>query len=204
LKLNLGCGSQVPDGWINVDYSFGARFAKIPAFSYINDKVKLFNLDWDKRIFIHDLTKTFPWPDNSVDIIYSSHTLEHFSKEDGAKFISECHRVLKPSGIIRIIVPDLKYCIHNYLCGLIPADEFLKSLGVLYINDSNKIKNRLGPLFQFPHKCMYDTESLCKLLHSAGFEAHPKPPFESSIIDIQSIELEARTNNAVIVEGHKL
>jgi len=30
MKLNLGCGNQVVEGWVNVDYALGARFAKIP------------------------------------------------------------------------------------------------------------------------------------------------------------------------------
>ena len=108
MKLNLGCGSQVPAGWVNVDYALGAQFMKIPFFRAFNRKVKLFNLDWNEKIYLHDLTKKFPWTDSSIDIIYSSHTLEHFSKQDGKRFLSECHRVLRENGIIRIVVPDLR------------------------------------------------------------------------------------------------
>ena len=54
----------------------------------------LFNLDWSDTIYLHDLTKTFPWPDASIDVVYSSHTLEHLSKEDGHRFLAECHRVI--------------------------------------------------------------------------------------------------------------
>src|SRR5262245_9201104 len=36
LKVNLGCGSRTPTGWINVDYSMGARFAKIPLWAALN------------------------------------------------------------------------------------------------------------------------------------------------------------------------
>jgi hypothetical protein len=35
LKLNLGCGSHVPSGWVNVDYALGAWVAKLPVFSLI-------------------------------------------------------------------------------------------------------------------------------------------------------------------------
>ena len=86
MKLNLGCGAQVLDGWVNVDYALGARFMKIPFFSAFNKKAKLFNLEWNEKIHIHDLTKKFPWADSSVDIVYSSHTLEHLSREEGKIF----------------------------------------------------------------------------------------------------------------------
>ncbi len=58
VKLNLGCGNQFIDGWINVDYSLGSKLSKAPFFSLINKQVKLLNIDWDERIFIHDLTQT--------------------------------------------------------------------------------------------------------------------------------------------------
>jgi len=107
MKLNLGCGSQVVAGWTNVDWAPGARLAKLPLFKAINRKLRFFRADWHKDIVLHDLTRPFPWPEESVDVVYSSHTLEHPSKEEGLKFLKECHRVLRRGGIIRILVPDL-------------------------------------------------------------------------------------------------
>lgn len=203
MKLNLGCGSQVPDGWLNVDYALGARLRKIPFFSTFNKKVKLFNLDWNEKIFLHDLTKKFPWEDLSVNVIYSSHTLEHLSKYDGQTFLAECHRVLRKDGIIRILVPDLHHIIVEYTEGRIYADDFVEALGVLYENGNSKLKNRLSPFFQYPHKCMYNTSRLIKILNEIGFQASSRASFESDIDDIRSVELANRTEGAVIVEGRK-
>lgn len=203
MKLNLGCGSQVPDQWNNVDYALGARFFKIPFFHTLNKKVKLFNLDWNDKIYLHDLTKKFPWADSSIDIIYSSHTLEHFSKEDGRRFLSECHRVLRKDGIIRIIVPDLRHDVTEYIEGRINADDFVEKLGVLYGHSNNTLKKRLAPFFQFPHKCMYDNSRLIEILNEVGFDASTRASFDSDIEDIRLVELESRTEKAVIVEGRK-
>jgi SAM-dependent methyltransferase len=132
MKLNLGFGFQVVDSWVNVDYFLGARLAKAPLFRSINKRMRFFNHDWDDRIFIHDLTKHFPWHDSSTDIIYTSHFLEHLSRSQGRRFLAECHRVLKPGAIIRVVVPDLYSFVGAYLEGAIKADEFVEKVGVLY------------------------------------------------------------------------
>jgi len=205
MKLNLGCGNQTPEGWINVDYALGARLVKQPLFSIINKKIKLFNLDWDKRIFIHDLRKRFPWKDNSIDIIYTSHTLEHLSREEGLHFLKNCFRVLRKDGLIRIIVPDLFAIVSKYINGITRADEFVEKLQVQYDNPHDgRFKRKLAPLIRFPHKCMYDSKSLLLIMKKIGFEAESKKPFKSVIPDITNIELPDRTEGAVIVEGKKL
>lgn len=204
MKLNLGCGPQVPDSWLNVDYALGAKFMKVPFFRALNKKVRLFDLDWDEKIYLHDLTKKFPWADSSIDIVYSSHTLEHFSKEHGRRFIHECHRVLRKNGILRIVVPDLRQFVDEYIEGLIHSDDFVEKLGVLYDETSNsRFKKRLSPFLQFPHKCMYDSVRLSGILNDIGFEASSRSAFDSDIEEIRQVELEDRTKKAIIVEGRK-
>ncbi len=204
MKLNLGCGSQVPDGWVNVDYALGARFTKIPFFRALNKKLKLFNMNWNEKIYLHDLTRKFPWADSSIDIVYSSHTLEHFTKEDGRRFLQECHRVLRKDGIIRIVVPNLRHYVTEYIEGRIFADDFVEELGVLYRTGNNTLKKRLSPFLQFPHKCMYDNSRLIEILNELGFEASTRAAFDSDIEDIRLVELENRTtDNVVLVEGRK-
>ncbi|OUL26023.1 methyltransferase type 11 [Nostoc sp. RF31YmG] len=205
LKLNLGCGSHTPNGWTNVDYALGAWLAKLPVFSTINKIFKIINLDWPDQIVIHDLRKKFPWADNSVDVVYSSHTLEHLSRTDGQAFLKECHRVLKPNGIIRIVVPDLKSIVDKYNQGEVPAEEFLDELDISYeSSEDGPMKRRLAPLIRFPHKCMYDTPALLRTMSNLGFEVASKQGLESEINDVEIIEQPNRTVDAVIVEGRKL
>lgn len=190
LKLNLGCGSQTPNGWVNVDYALGAWIAKLPVFSLINKVFRIINIDWSDEIFMHDLRKRFPWKDNSVNIIYSSHTLEHLSKTEGLNFLRECYRVLKPNGIIRIVVPDLKAIVDKYQQGEIAADEVLDQLHVSYESpDDGFLKQKLAPFIRFPHKCMYDTPTLLRVMSDIGFEVASKQGFESEIDDVEIVEL---------------
>ena len=93
--LNLGCGQTYHKDWINIDF-----------VSHSED-VKAYNL-----------LNGIPIADNNVDVVYHSHVLEHFSKTDGAQFIKDCFRVLKPKGIIRIAIPDLEMIAREYLKNL--------------------------------------------------------------------------------------
>lgn len=203
IKLNLGCGLNVVDGWINVDYALGAKFVKFPFFSRLNKKFGFFTLDWSDQIYIYDLRKKFPWKDNVVDVVYSSHTLEHFTRVEGYNFLKECHRVLRSGGTLRIIVPDLSCLVKDYSDGKIRADIFLERLGVLYKSNDNLLNNVLIYFISFPHKCMYDALTLLTILKNIGFLPELKKAFDSEIEDIAMIELEERSKNAVIIEGIK-
>lgn len=203
MKLNLGCGTQVVDGWINVDYAFGARLVKNPILRFISRQMRLFKSDWNNNITIYNLTKRFPWPDQSAEVIYSSHFLEHLLKEDGSNFLKECHRCLCTGGIIRVLVPDLRNIVNKYIDNRIVADDFVRELGVLYSDKSQGWKRYLSPFIQFPHKCMYDMPRLLQILDDIGFDCVPCSAFESKIDGIRAIELEDRSRNSVIVEGIK-
>ena len=50
---------------------------------------------------------------------------------------------------------------------------------------------------------MYDNSRLVTILNDIGFQASDRAAFDSDIEDIRLIELEGRTENAVIVEGRK-
>ncbi|MBW1728369.1 MAG: glycosyltransferase [Deltaproteobacteria bacterium] len=90
--LNLGCGNRYHSAWTNVDFT-----------------------STGPGVIAHDLTKGIPFADQSFDVVYHSHLLEHFSRDAAPQFIQECYRVLKPGGIIRMVVPDLETIARLYL-----------------------------------------------------------------------------------------
>lgn len=93
-KLNLGCGYHYSSesGWVNLDFHATGN-----------------------GVVAHNLRSGIPFESGSVDLVYHSHVLEHFTKHEGDAFIGECFRILKPGGIIRIAVPDLEKIARNYL-----------------------------------------------------------------------------------------
>lgn len=98
--LNIGCGPTIDDDFENVDF-----------FSF------------DSRVRIADIRKKIPFDDEIFDLIYNSHFLEHMDKEGGKKFLSECLRVLKPGGVLRVVVPDLEVAATKYLQALKKASS---------------------------------------------------------------------------------
>lgn len=196
--LNLGCGSITPESWTNVDYALGAWLFKIPGFRTINKHFNLFNLNWNDRIVLQDLRKTFPWKSNSVDVIYCSHMLEHMTKVEGQRFLKECYRVLMPGGIVRILVPDLSLLVNDYVNKKIPAEDFVQELGCW------NSTSRISMLISYPHKCMYDAPALIRTMSNVGFRCQNNKVYESKIADIYAIEsLSGTAPTSVIVEGSK-
>ena len=201
LRLNLGCGAVTPKNWVNVDYALGAWLFKIPGFQVVNRHFKFFNLEWDSNVLLKDLRKRFPWKDNSVDIIYCSHVLEHLSKVEGLCFLRQCYRVLKPEGVARILVPDLNAIVSDYIDGKIAAENFM---GSLFAWQGGGIIKRIISTHN-THKCMYDNKSLLRITTDIGFICSTQKPFESTAIpDVYDIEIASgRASTSAIVEAVK-
>ncbi len=98
--LNLGCGDRFHPSWTNINF-----------------------ISTGQGVIAHDLKQGIPFPDNSFDVVYHSHVLEHFPKEKAETFIRECYRVLRPEGILRVVVPDLEQIAKMYLHSLEKASN---------------------------------------------------------------------------------
>jgi len=112
LMLNLGCGERTHHSWVNIDYSLKAKLQKLWFLRPFIRSVPLSNY------LHHDLRRGIPYDNDTVDVVYSSHVLEHMEKGQAPLFLREIHRVLKPNGIVRIVVPDLELSAREYLDAL--------------------------------------------------------------------------------------
>lgn len=149
IKLNLGCGTNYFDGWINIDNNSDNNIAKL-------------DLNFDLR-------NPLPFEENSVDFIYNEHFLEHLTVEEGLKALRDFKRVLKPGGVLRIAMPDLADMVKTYNnknWKIDNAESFYKwGLNFLqtraeYLNVNFKC---------WGHKWLYDKEELERRLKEAGF-----------------------------------
>ena len=123
--LNLACGSRMHLDWNNVDSSPLARLAKhgtvarlMHAMYLLSDRRFERLARFDSDILLWNLTKGIPFDNSTFDVVYHSHFLEHLDVQAGDTFLGECYRVLKPSGILRVVVPDLEVRCYNYMQSL--------------------------------------------------------------------------------------
>lgn len=82
LKINLGSGANYRKEYVNID---------------ANKNVKA-------DLYLNLETDALPYPDSSVDYILMMHVLEHI--QNIVHLLNECHRILKPDGILELEVPN--------------------------------------------------------------------------------------------------
>jgi hypothetical protein len=135
LKLDLACGQSCREGFEGVDLWPGAKHV-----------VNLMKFPW-------------PWADRSVDELHCSHFVEHLpmiyvtprgefravpegpeDKDLFFAFFDECHRLLKPGGLMTVIVPALR---SNRAFQDPTHRRFLPSEAFLYLNREWREANRL-------------------------------------------------------------
>lgn len=155
-KIHLACGKNILAGWDNYDFEpvKGAKFI--------------------------DLLKSLPFDDNSIDYIYFEHALEHFDEVDGFNLLKDFFRVLKPSGVIRIITPSLDTYIERYLNwndeeNITRTQEFYDQTQFLNyaffgesVNSNIKFLNNMISK-QIGHKFIYSKINLISKLKIIGF-----------------------------------
>jgi SAM-dependent methyltransferase len=121
--LNLGCGYRTSSRCINIDWSLPVRLKgsavgrRIAPLLLQGERLSAYQ-QMSGTVMRHDLRKGIPFEDASVDAVYHSHVLEHIDRPGVAGFLAEVHRVLRPGGIHRIVVPDLELQARNYLASL--------------------------------------------------------------------------------------
>ncbi len=93
--LQLGCGGRPHPAWINLD------LRPLPP-----------------GVRRHDVTAPLPFPDRHFDAVYHAHLLEHLPRDRAPAFAAECYRVLRPGGVLRVVVPDLEQIARLYLQAL--------------------------------------------------------------------------------------
>ena len=104
--VNVGCSTSTIDGAVNIDNSFSVFLGnhKIilrilsPFLRLTEDNKNLIRKTISDGIVCGKATK-LPLSDGSMDVVYSSHMLEHLNYEDAKKFLSESYRVLKMGGV---------------------------------------------------------------------------------------------------------
>lgn len=151
-KLQLGTGGNHLDGWLNTDiHDFAGR----------RDVVYL------------DLRRTFPLPDESFDLVFSEHVIEHVDFADGLLCLRESWRVLRPGGRIRMATPSLERLLALYDANLSDVQKrYLHWARESFVADTDVdlpgfVVNNF--VRAWGHRFVYDVQTLRYALERAGF-----------------------------------
>jgi predicted SAM-dependent methyltransferase len=113
-RLNWGCGSHVASGWINSD---------VKAATGVD--------------LVADVRHGLPLASGSMDYAVSVHALPELAYAEQVPVLAELRRVLRPGGVLRLALPDLRRGIDAYLRGdrgyFKVEEEAAKTLGGRFI-----------------------------------------------------------------------
>jgi predicted SAM-dependent methyltransferase len=188
LKVNVGPGMSAKEGWVNID---------IFQFPGVN--------------CIYDCRRSLPFADESVAFIFTEHFFEHIEYvEEAPFFLSECHRVLQPNGIIRMIVPDVEKYVRAYCKD---GWEDLTEVRPLKpdhtdVHFGSRFQTKmevLNAVFRqhFEHKFAYDFPTLELSLKRAGFTDIRRQAFGTSLSPDLCIDNPTRVSESLYVEAIK-
>ena len=132
LNLHLGCGNIKIPGFVNIDSG--------------NDNADL------KCSFFE-----LPYKENSVDLIYMCHSLEHIGLNLIPDFLIYLRRLLKEQGQIYISVPDFEILSSIYLSRKVSLSQIVRAIHGGQEYEGNT------------HYISFDIEFLSRLLLQVGF-----------------------------------
>tara|TARA_R110000824_G_scaffold9783_4_gene43265 strand:+ start:3435 stop:3962 length:528 start_codon:yes stop_codon:yes gene_type:complete len=133
MKLHLGCGGAYFDGWVNVDISNDTKA------DHLDDVSTLETID-----------------DGSCDLIYASHVLEHFGRNEYEEVLRVWQKKLKDGGILRLAVPDIGSAFRWY-----NGENLQELLGIFYGGQRTSYDY---------HKMGFDKHGLSTKLKELGFK----------------------------------
>jgi len=157
LKLHLGCGPNIKEGWVNIDLKKGADLTL-------------------------DMREPLPFRNDSCSIIYSEHFVEHIGyPEPVTSLVKECFRVLRPGGVFSVVVPDIELVLRSYVEG--GTEEYYAAqkkwnpewctLQMEHINYNFRQNGE--------HRFSYDFETLENLLRRCGFVGVKRRRFDAEL-----------------------
>jgi predicted SAM-dependent methyltransferase len=176
-KVNVGCGNEPFQGWINLDLS--------PETSA--------DILWD-------VNDGLPFPDNSCAVVYSEHFLEHLSVQEGVRFLTECRRSLQLGGIVRIGMPCVQEVARQYYENTWAEQPWLQKYGYTWIKTRAEYIN-IG-FRDWGHQWLYDFEELDRRLRESGFSEIERAAWgESKYTELRGRE--TRNETLLICEATK-
>jgi predicted SAM-dependent methyltransferase len=116
----------------------------------LSDRWLAADVDPRSDIFV-DITRPLPFPNASLDVVYSEETIEHVDEYQGQTMLRECFRILRPGGTLRITTPSFDY------------------LSSQALQDVQKVRQLNAIFYEHGHRFIYTEHALLSALKDTGF-----------------------------------
>lgn len=206
LNIQYGAGLCGPPTWRNYDSSPMLRLQRTPLLNLL--PLARNGAPYPQTVVFGDVVKGLPVATGTADLAYCSHTLEHLSLADCRAALRETWRCLKPGGVFRAVLPDIRVICREYLAiaGNSPdaALTFMRNT-CLGLEETPKGLKRLRMMFsRDAHLWMWDYPAMAAELGAAGFVAIRPANFgDSAHQDFNAVESAPRWENALGFEAAK-
>ncbi len=182
-KVNLACGSQKVPGYFGIDLVDGA----------------------DLRL---DLAKMdLPFPAASIETVVCMSAINYFTRPRARQLVREMHRVLRPGGVCRVGVQDMRWLAERYLRG--DKEFFFQKLPDGRERfEGPTIGDKFAAWFygyaigDYQCEYFYDFESLAYLFREAGFGVIERKAYRESWI-AEVGDLDNRADQMFFLEAIK-
>lgn len=162
-RVHLGAGGHKLPGWINVDI--------VP----------------DVADVIADLTAALPFRNDSLDLMHSEDLLEHLDEAPGKQLLAECHRVLRPGGVMRLLTPDLRALVERVY---LQRDARHLAWCNTHLSASNPCEAlNMHLRMNGDHRFVYDEEHLTDTLRRIGFQVRRVRYNWSTVRELRYLDL---------------
>ena len=162
-SVHLGAGGHHIEGWINVDV--------IPA-----------GVD-----LVADFLRPLPFRSGSVNLVHSEDLLEHLDVDAGKQLLRECHRILGPGGVMRVLTPDLRALVRTIYIDR--AHEHLAWCRQLLAANGPCEALNMHLRMNGEHRFVYDEEHLIAVLEGIGFRVRRVRYNDSSVRELRYLDL---------------
>jgi predicted SAM-dependent methyltransferase len=134
----------------------------------------------------------------------AEHLIEHVTQHEAYRFLCECHRILAPGGIVRIVFPDVKRILVN--CDD-PYRAFVEKHHKVEATTKNAVEQII---FNFDHKSFWTVDSMETAMRIAGFLTNTCEYNDSLVPELKGIDSHWRSigwdaafMESSVVEGMK-
>lgn len=145
LRINMGCGRRVLDGYFNIDIAHDEKAPRVPDL-------------------LCDITQGIPLPDSCAIELLAVHVVEHFFVWDVDKVLTEWARLLAKGGKLIIEMPDLIKCCENIIKHKTHGGKHPDQLGRFGLYGDPRLENPY-----MLHKWLYTPQEVIQMLKTHGF-----------------------------------